>query len=108
MTMPYCPDKLLAFGTVTGAGVFVGRGAAVARTGAGVYTITLPADAQKDTDEKIVNVTPRDAAGALANVTADTDQVTTVTTYTLPAGLAAGPVAADHDWRFEIRGVDFA
>lgn len=105
--MSYYPSKVIAYGFVTGStGASTGRGAATARTSAGVYTITPDANVQHDHAEKVVHIQCQGAAGNVANVTTDTDTVTTVTTFSLPAGLAAGPVAADIDFFFQIEAFD--
>ena len=104
LKMPFLGTKTIAGGFVAAGGPFAGRGATVVAAGAGVYNITT--DQQIDPTQKIINVLPLDAAGVIANVTADADAVFQVTTFTLPAGLAAGPVAADHDFYFEVKAID--
>lgn len=93
------PSITAALGTVTGAtGVAPGiAGAASARTGAGVWTLTL--DQGCDAAQCVINVSRRGAAAAADGtfgVAHTSDTVKTVT-YT-----EAG-VAADCDWDFEVK-----
>ena len=62
------------------------RNCAVARTGAGVYTVTLPSGYGLDVDETIINVTVEGVGIPAAIVTSDT--VVTVSTFDA-AGVAA-------------------
>lgn len=88
------PSINAACGAVTGGtGVAIwAAGAATARTGAGVYPITL--DQGCDSAESSVRVTPRKATFASATVVHTSDTVKTVHTFN-----AAG-VATDSDFDF--------
>lgn len=82
--MSFIPGSLVAAGRVngadglvTGAGFFA-RGVAVARTGAGVYTLTLPADHQLDSNCCVVVAAP-EANDTTYKVDHTSDQVKTLT-----------------------------
>ena len=97
--------QIVAAGFVTGAtGAFAGRGATVAHPGAGIFTITT--DIEIDPTQKIVSAVIQNAANGIAIVLADTDATVQIGTFNLPAALAAGPVAADFNFYFEIKKMD--
>lgn len=74
-----------AGGVVGGTGVAaIQRGCAMARTGAGVYTMTL--DREVDATECTIQVTPRQAAAAQYSVQHTSDTVKTISTFDAATG----------------------
>jgi hypothetical protein len=92
--------ETIAAGSVAADGTaVVCRGAAPAKTGAGVYTLTL--DEAIDALECVVHVTPRTTADIVPSVVQTSDSVKTVNMRTV----AAAPAAADCAFDFEVRRI---
>lgn len=96
-------DLIHAAASVTGAtgAAVVARNCVTARTGAGVYTVTVP---DIDAADCIVLVTIRGAAGvgSTCQVVHTSDTVKTISTFDVAAG---ANVAADHDFDIVIMKV---
>ena len=89
--------EVVAAGSVAQNGTAViTRGAAPARTGAGVYTLTLDRDI--DAAECVVHVTPRTTPDIAPSVVQTSDTIKTVNMRTI----AAAPAAADCEFDFVI------
>ena len=73
------------------------RGVTTARTGTGVYTVTLQTDENLDADRYSPQVTPAGATGVIATATKTSASVCTVRTFSAPT------TAADADFEIEIR-----
>jgi hypothetical protein len=87
----------LAAGRVTGTtGVLTGAGAVTARTGAGVYTVTL--DQQVDQAQSTMNLTLE--ASGVGKIVHTSDSVKTVSTFAVD-----GTTATDKDFNFEIKQI---
>ena len=89
--------NLMAAGSVTGAtGAFAsGGGVAVVRTGAGIYTLTMPEGV--DVLEAVTTVTPK-TAGTSLTLAHTSDTVKTVSSLDTATAL----VATDCDFEFKI------
>lgn len=93
-------SDVVAAGSVAADGsVVVCRGAVPAKTGAGVYTLTL--DEAIDAIECVVTVTPRTTPDIAPSVVQTSDTVKTVNMRTI----AAGPVAADCAFDFKVERI---
>lgn len=85
--------------TTAGATSYVRGGVTIARTGAGVYTLTLSDQLQLDADEGQILITP-ETANIIAQVVHTSDTVKTVNTFLGSTGAATDAACQFSIWKF--------